>query len=491
MDQALADIPSERRGFAYFQENLAQSTADTFENSMNTALNNLATGAYDKLEDVFGQIALDFGNMLLQEINRAIAADLARSILGDGFGGSIGGFISKGLGAFGGFLKGLIPGFATGGYINTGSGVKDDVPAMLMGGEYVVRKAAVQKYGVDFLESLNQGQVQGYAAGGAVQGGTNYYETGSFWKDPKGNMMGGAASNARLARAKQTEFFMPGYRGAGAIVGKENLLAFAMQEGTSGSTDTFSRRGGTGFSFDTELQSSNLSALGRIRMRQSPLGQSLMQSKQQAFDLYVQRVGEEQRVFDIKKQAEQARSEQFKSAVVGAAVGSIFAGFAAGIGDATKAGGSASNGVFNDPIVVANGGPFRGMRNFANGGNANAMLMGGEYVMSPQASSSIGRTMLDDINNMRYPMPNFANGGANGSAPIKSGSSSGSADIGELNITINMEKGGKASVESSSMGAEGEDPRQQREFAKKIKDAVIQVIQEEKRVSGSLYTRNK
>lgn len=46
---------------------------------------------------------------------------------------------------------------AAGGRIVGGSGTKDDVPIMAQGGEYMVRKAAVARYGVAFLEMINKG----------------------------------------------------------------------------------------------------------------------------------------------------------------------------------------------------------------------------------------------------------------------------------------------------------------------------------------------
>ena len=66
----------------------------------------------------------------------------------------------------------LIPssvGMAEGGMVSGGSGMKDDVPAVLMGGEYVMKKTAVQKYGPNFMNQLNNGTLPGYAEGGMVQ----------------------------------------------------------------------------------------------------------------------------------------------------------------------------------------------------------------------------------------------------------------------------------------------------------------------------------
>ena len=76
----------------------------------------------------------------------------------------------------------VVPGFAAGGsvfqrlvspYISQGSGLRDDVPAMLMRGEYVVRKAAVSKYGTGLLEAINSGRlpldvIPRFASGGLV-----------------------------------------------------------------------------------------------------------------------------------------------------------------------------------------------------------------------------------------------------------------------------------------------------------------------------------
>jgi hypothetical protein len=49
-----------------------------------------------------------------------------------------------------------------------GSGVKDDVPAYLSRGEYVIKRAAVGKYGKEFFDSLNQSSVVQAAAGGST-----------------------------------------------------------------------------------------------------------------------------------------------------------------------------------------------------------------------------------------------------------------------------------------------------------------------------------
>lgn len=58
---------------------------------------------------------------------------------------------------------------ASGGFINTGSGNKDDVPAMLTQGEYVLNRKAVKSIGVNTLNALNTGNISHFAEGGPVK----------------------------------------------------------------------------------------------------------------------------------------------------------------------------------------------------------------------------------------------------------------------------------------------------------------------------------
>jgi TP901 family phage tail tape measure protein len=580
--------------------------AENLESSLGSAMNNLAKGTYDSLGDVFLNIALDFGNALMQEINSAVAKSLVQSFTGS----SVGKSIFSGIGNFFGtsFGDGGTPVQKnSGGLITGGSGVRDDVPAVLTGGEYVIKKSAVQKYGLSFMNGLNSGGLRGYQSGGYVQGADNLRK-GKFWSNTKGNMVGGALYEERLKKAKGMDFFVPGTRGAGSIVGKENLLAFSQQKYTSGATDVISSRAG-GASINLEDQSLRLTAFGR--RRDSPAKRALEEAQAQAYDLYTQGVAEEKRVVEENKQAKKARSKALKQAVIGAFVNATMAGVSAGLNNVDKGGsffgkkavedlkapvdmmtksgefikkgkslagiggmtqkvkagkifgvqqygigltkqarssintaklnesmfqstimgfmnggmfgGNSSGGVLgersamdkqavtSEPQEFMNGGMFGGNSNggvlgerptmdkqavtsepqeFMNGGlfganKPNALLSGGEYVVGKEAASVIGEDTLDSIN-----MGRFANGGSFGSSGGGSGAGSdGGADVGEVNITINVDKDGKASAKADGSGEE--DPTKTKEFAKKIKDVVLNVINEEKRVSGSLFTRNK
>jgi hypothetical protein len=49
-----------------------------------------------------------------------------------------------------------------------GTTAEDNIPALLMGGEYVVKKNSVSHYGKDFFDKLNRGQIKKFAEGGYV-----------------------------------------------------------------------------------------------------------------------------------------------------------------------------------------------------------------------------------------------------------------------------------------------------------------------------------
>ena len=71
---------------------------------------------------------------------------------------------------------GHIPTLATGGYVNGyGTSTSDSNMAMLSRGEYVVRADTVRKFGVDFMDALNAGQLpSGSKAGTMIT--NNYYQ---------------------------------------------------------------------------------------------------------------------------------------------------------------------------------------------------------------------------------------------------------------------------------------------------------------------------
>lgn len=106
--------------------------------------------------DAMRDVALNIANNITTKVTN-LGID---SILGGLFGNQT---IGGGTGLLSGLLGakkslgGYIPRLARGGYVDMGSGIRDDVPAFLSGGEFVLNKRAVQSIGKENLDSLNFG----------------------------------------------------------------------------------------------------------------------------------------------------------------------------------------------------------------------------------------------------------------------------------------------------------------------------------------------
>ncbi len=183
---------------------------------------NIGDSLKSTLGDVFGNLTDTFKNLFSGEGG---IGGIFSSLLGGGpGGGGLGGLIGSLFGSFGGgsgilgiasslfgFNKGgIVPTIR--GYANGGSvGSTDTVPAMLTPGEFVVKKSAVDKYGTDFLSSLNRGilPMSGFQNGGSVSpvssemgssgvGGNQVNNTSDFTfniQDGKVSQEGGQASS--------------------------------------------------------------------------------------------------------------------------------------------------------------------------------------------------------------------------------------------------------------------------------------------------------
>lgn len=166
----------------------AKTTADKINMSFANLAENMQTGFEDAFgafvdgtktaEDAFRDFALNISQQIIKEQFSIGLRGLLGGLTG---GGGYGGTSESGSGGLlgslfkgvfgGGFAKGgRVRKYATGGYVDGGSGIRDDVPALLQDGEYVLRKSAVNKYGLGMLNTLNRGgRVRGYAAGGSVR----------------------------------------------------------------------------------------------------------------------------------------------------------------------------------------------------------------------------------------------------------------------------------------------------------------------------------
>ena len=160
-------------GTQLFQD-LNQSATDVARN-IQDSFSNALMGFANSTQSA-GDAFNDFAVQVLQQVQQ-ISTQIATKLLFGGifnqFQGLLGGGGGGGLGSLFGFSKGgLVKGYASGGYVKDGSGMVDDVPAMLSKGEYVLNKRAVrsiqQAYGMGFLESLNVGSTRTMADGGGI-----------------------------------------------------------------------------------------------------------------------------------------------------------------------------------------------------------------------------------------------------------------------------------------------------------------------------------
>ena len=480
-----------------FQDIIGKSTPKLFADGMAEAMQ-AALNQADDLGGALRNVALTFLKNLQSAFLQSASRQIVASILPNAVPtGKEGGYVVKG--------------YASGGLVTGGSGYKDDVPAMLSEGEYVIRKSSVNKYGTSNLQKLNSGEAPKFADGG---------------------------------------IFLPGVRGQGQISGYKDLTAFANQRTTSGATDVLAGGATTAFA-SLEDQSSKLSAYALMN-EDDTINQEIRSAQEQAMNIMAER--EAYRTAERK-----AFQKQLIGTVASAALsfgvgklGSMFAPKAAAAGipnlgfDAADVSSnigqvalptpntlsapirttSTSFGDFMSPArarapsyssllsmfqpqgqypVLQGSSPFAmprppgraygGVvkRYNAGGGPTDdipALLMGGEYVMNRQATKKYGRQFFDSINQGRA--PRFADGGnvstAEPSFAEKAASSSDSKATGATNVSININVTGGTS-DTQTQGDTKQGGVDYKKMSEQIKQVVIQTINEEKRLGGSLRPR--
>lgn len=150
---------------------LGTQMTDELASGLTAGLTALESGT-GKTSDAFKQMALSIVNSLQQMIIKMLLAEAIQSVLGTIGGGAGAVAAPTGLAVVG----------AQGGGMIYGPAGTDKVASNLTAGEFVVTKSAVDKYGLTFLDQLNQGQVKatpttGHASGGFINPGTSPQNT--------------------------------------------------------------------------------------------------------------------------------------------------------------------------------------------------------------------------------------------------------------------------------------------------------------------------
>lgn len=521
---------NKRTEFKTFNEGWNRSIAEMtdeamrLEERMGSMIGTIKDGFVDAFTEAISG-AKSFGDAMsdvLQNIAKQIIKEGLNSMISNMFAGAFGGvgqsariggsvYASQSGASGAGLLSWVGNLFASGGKVKGGSGTKDDVPALLTGGEYVLNKKSVSKLGTRFLDFLNSGNLSMFAKGGVVGRDTDitYLDNGGYSVDVSKSNAGSGG------------YYSPGTYGYGAITGKENLKSFAMQSFTSGQYDVLNSTGSGGI-VGLENESWRISALGRNS--DTVENQNTLADKQTALGLANQQEAQEKQIAEENKK----RRKSLRKALLGAGLvlaggyvtGAIGAGKSWGLANlfGTDSGfgqGWASRvntmqGAFGyGPQAQNRANIWRGLfgmrqldKQKASGGrittgssgrdNTTVSAMQGEYIISRNVAQNVGTPFLDALNNNRV---SFADAGSQEA----SGGSGFSELISKLDEMINALKdvvGGSTGnitinvTDNSTNGrtetSEGESSEENQRLAQKIKNVVLSTIAEEKRVGGML-----
>jgi hypothetical protein len=371
-----------------FQETFAYNTTNAFRDGLRDAMS-AAISQTDDLGAALQNVAMNF----LKTMQNAFLQNAANNAM-------------LGLSSVFPSIFPKIQTKARGGLITGGSGYRDDVPAMLTGGEFVMRKSAVQKYGAANLAKMNSGGI-----------------------------------------------FLPGVRGGGNITGYDQLRAFANQTTTSGATDIL-RGGGSSAFINLEDQSARLSRFGLLN--DDTINQEIRSAQEQGLNIIAQREA-------YRTQQRKAFQQQLVGTIASAAL-------SAGIGKLTNMASIKSQVVPGQTMMTpykvtrAYGGMIH---RYASGGPVDdipALLMSGEYVMNRGATSRYGRRFLDSMNQGR--MSRFADGGEVGTSTTTTESNA--KMMGDVSININVSGQGSQTETQGNTSQGGIDYKKMSERIKAV-----------------------
>ena len=508
----------------------ASDTARTIKSEFNNAFLSFANGT-ETASDAFTKMANNISNRIQQLALEFATNQIFGSLFGSTsniFGGS------GGIGDFFGSLfkskGGMIKGYSSGGNVTGGSRNKDDVPAMLSGGEYVIRKSAVNKYGKEYLQMLNEGKVQKNFFGGALQKMAMGIASKAITQGVAAmNPAVAPVFNAVLGKYKDDDndfkFFKYGGRvqkfaggGEAQFLGANTYRYNDALYPTAGEDVIDQRLSLRAITDENNPQNA------RRKEREAALYdylnyvESVMESNREALE---ENIRMNQQIRDEYNKQKSARSRgalmSFGLGLLGAGASqfSSMGGFKGLLGAGSSLGSqevrratavndvnlrSAYGSTTYNPIQPA---PYSGgrlklgkamggyIRGFANGGSSGkddipALLMGGEFVMRKEAVNMYGKKFFDDLNSGRA--RKFAEGGSVGND--NTGNSSNYSPTNNINVTVNLnqEKIVSENKDESTSANEDRQAENQRtkELAARVKEQVIRTITEQQRPGGLL-----
>jgi len=491
----------------------AVTTAATIKSEFSSAFKSFADGTKDA-DDAFRS----FGNSVLKRV-QDLSIDLSTNLLFS-YLGEAGKSVASAFGSSSTSQKknmgGKIMRYSSGGRVKGGSGTRDDVPAMLTEGEYVIKRSAVQAIGEDYLNELNKNS-------------PIYGDGTKLPKKSRGNQDFGAA--------QVTRSFSEGDRSSIVLNN-----AFAYNDA----------KRPTGGYFNVSNQ---LSALGQTD-ENNPANRLKFEREQELIGYLGDRKDYDKNRRLTLRNFNRQRNNSLRSAYISAGIqvgayglgqigssssntkklgdGSTITKGSDGYIVRDKFGGTTSYNSGDTEVAAifnglgrANGGIIKKYAGGGTvfGGNSStdkipAMLTGGEFVVKKSAVDKYGTSFFNNINNGRK----YAEGGyvgsysSNGnesnymdkissviselSEAVKSLKSNGKNDSGSNNqvqsvtggtnnisITVNVSKEGSVESKTSSDSSgsrSGKDQENSKKFAELVKSKVVEVIIEQKKNGGLL-----
>ena len=493
-------------------ENGSRQVAQTMKSSFADAFQSIASGA----STVQGALA-NMAQSILNSIS-SMSTQMMTNMMFSKMGFSEGGYV---------------PGYNAGGLVTGGSGHKDDVLTKMQGGEFVIKKSSVNKIGLPTLNAIN-----GYANGGSTGPSMGQLGLIAGGASALSGVIGAAMAPDPARPAPSTDYGFgrgqhgffggpdPDARGGDIISGGgtragvslNKAFVYYRRDPKTGQLISESRRPTEG-RFEV---SSRLSLLGRLG--EDDPQTSRMFDKEQTMAKYQDYLATETQ---SRKDQINAVKDQKKGRLIGAYMNAamliggakFFGGKTAGteaIPDSMNAadpmtatgmpmsalerhGGRMS---YTPPVAMdrlgSHGMPvgIGGSGGGANGGLAK--VMGGEYVMSPEAVRTHGVGFMTELN--RGNVPGFAAGGLYGNQTgptINNGGSTlntGGNTSNNVKININIDKSGKAEASADSTSSrkgpsekdDQEEVQNNKEFGDLLQSIVVKEIVQQQRPGGLL-----
>lgn len=473
-------------------------TAASMKSSFADAFKSIASGATDARSAI-----VQFADGILNTISD-VTARIGTNMLFSGMGFSRGG---------------LVPGYNKGGIVTGGSGYKDDVPAMMNGGEFVIKKSSAQKIGYGALNAINSGGAPGYNAGGM------------FALSAGASMLSGAINSGGQSTPSATRGQDYGQgRGAYGYFGGADINATGPSSMSGGSQSAaislskgfnfYRRDPATGRLISERSRpteggfdvSSALSLQGRLNSADPQTARMFGREKSMGdygnyLDTETARRKEVVRAHEAKKRGRLVSAYANAAMLIGGSYlmnrtgqgpdvvgpnGMSHEAFQGSGGEAYRlkegflpvSGGGRMGEAFGRKVPLPPMPPgFQGKAGGGSVGASPAMLTGGEYVMSPDTVRTHGLGFMSELN--RGNVPGYAGGGYVGGA---GGSGS------NVNISVNVDRRGNPSVESSANNEGKENDQQEmqknKQFGAALQTVVLQEIMKQQRPGGLLQKTN-